>query len=265
MNPVLVIALNTFRESVRDKVLYNLLLFVLLLIAASLLVAELSLNQEQIVIARMGLSAMLFFGVLIAIFIGIGLVYKEIDKRTVYTILAKPLCRYEFILGKFFGLSLTLLVNCSVMLVALLAALSVLAYRRYANQAFGYINFGVLPAGLLIYLELLMVVAIALLFSSFSTPVLSTVFSVLFYIIGSLSQDLLVFARSIRLVPAKYLLIGLYYVLPNFSNFNYINIVAHDFHFVSGRKILFATVYALLYICMLLVLTSVVFQKRNFK
>lgn len=262
MHPILVITLNTFRESVRDKVLYNLLFFVLLLVSASLLIAELSLNQEQIIIARMGLSSMLFFGVLIAIFIGTALVYKEIERRTIYTILSKPLHRYQFLLGKFFGLSLTLLVNCLVMLAAVLIALAALSY-----QSRGYIgiNWGILPAGLLIYLELIMVVAVALLFSSFSSPVLSTVFSVIFYIIGSLSQDLLLIARTTRFVPGKYLLTGFYYILPNFSNFNYINIIAHDSAFISYSRILYALLYALLYTSLLLLITLLTFQRRNFK
>ncbi len=262
MHPITIITLNTFRESVRDKVLYNLLFFVFLLVSASLLIAELSLNQEQIIIARIGLSSMLFFGVLIAIFIGTGLVYKEIDKRTIYTILSKPLHRYEFLLGKFFGLSLTLFVNCSVMLIAVIIALAVLSYQ---SRSYIGINWGVLPAGLLIYLELLMVVAVALLFSSFSSPALSTVFSVVFYIIGSLSQDLLVMARSIRFVPGKYLLIGLYYILPNFSNFNYINIIAHDRAFISYSRVLYALLYAFLYTSVLLLITLLTFQRRNFK
>src|SRR5918912_3627686 len=101
---IIPIALNTFRESVRDRVLYNLILFVLLLVGASIFLGELSMSQESKIIVDIGLSAMRIFGVLIAIFIGIGLVYKEIDKRTVYSLLAKPLHRYEFILGKYFGL-----------------------------------------------------------------------------------------------------------------------------------------------------------------
>ena len=105
---VIPIALNTFRESVRDRVLYNLILFVLLLVGASIFLGELSMSQESKIIVDIGLSAMRMFGVLIAIFIGIGLVYKEIDKRTIYSLLAKPLHRHEFILGKYFGLCLTL-------------------------------------------------------------------------------------------------------------------------------------------------------------
>src|SRR5436190_23576536 len=108
---VRVIALNTFRESVRDRVLYNLILFVLILVAASVFVSDLSLDMESQFTAALGLSVMLFFGALIAIFIGVGLVYKEIDKRTIYSLLSKPVHRHEFIIVKYAGLCLTLLVN----------------------------------------------------------------------------------------------------------------------------------------------------------
>src|SRR5512138_1915603 len=112
------IALNTFRESIRDRVLYNLILFVLILVAASVFVSDLSLDMESQFTAALGLSAMLVFGALIAIFIGVGLVYKEIDKRTIYSLLSKPVHRYEFILGKYAGLCLTLLVNSGIMVLA---------------------------------------------------------------------------------------------------------------------------------------------------
>src|SRR5260370_1336845 len=105
------IAFNTFRESVRDRVLYNLILFVLILVAASVFVSDLSLDMESQFTAALGLSAMLVFGALIAIFIGVALVYKEIDKRTIYSLVSKPVHRYEFIIGKYFGLCMTLFVN----------------------------------------------------------------------------------------------------------------------------------------------------------
>ncbi|MBL8148653.1 MAG: ABC transporter permease subunit [Blastocatellia bacterium] len=262
MQNIIVIAQNTFRESVRDKVLYNLLFFVILLIASSLLMAELSINQEQLIITRMGLSSMLFFGILIAIFIGTGLVYKEIDKRTIYAMLAKPVTRPEFLFGKFLGLSTTLFVNCSVMISAIVTALVLLNYRRTATLD---IPWSILPAGFLIYLELLIMVAIALLFSSFSTPVLSTVFSVILYIIGSLSRDILLFANNISIASLKYILVGIYYLLPNLGNFNYINVIAHTENRIPIADIAYVSIYTVIYITILLIVTVTTFQKRNFK
>ena len=109
------IATNAFREAVRDRVLYNLVLFVLLLTAAAVFLGELSGGQERKIIVDLGLSAMLLFGVFISIFVGIGLVYKEIERRTVYAIFAKPVGRGEFLIGKYLGLCLTLLVNVVAM------------------------------------------------------------------------------------------------------------------------------------------------------
>jgi Cu-processing system permease protein len=262
MNRIIVIAQNTFRESVRDKVLYNLLFFVFLLIICSILIAELSLNQERVIIARMGLSVMLFFGILIAIFIGTGLVYKEIEKRTIYAMLAKPIRRSEFVLGKFFGLSATLFVNCAVILFGVIAALAYLNYVRYGQHE---IAWSILPAGYLIYLELLIIVAFALVFSSFSTPALSVFFSIILYIIGTLSSDLLLFARTTPVAALKYMAYVVYYILPNLANFNYITSVAQQDQVVPARNVLVATGYAIVYITLLLVTTAAIFQRRNFK
>ena len=103
MTRILVIAKNTFRENVRDKVLYNLILFALIMIVSSLLIGQLSLGNEVKVILDLGLASISVFGMLIAVFLGIGLVYKELDKKTIYALLAKPIHRYEFILGRYSG------------------------------------------------------------------------------------------------------------------------------------------------------------------
>ncbi len=109
------VALNTFREAVRDRVLYNLVFFALVMMASAILVGQISVGIEQIVIVTLGLSAISIIGLLISVFIGVGLVSKEIDKRTLYALLAKPLRRWEFISGKFAGLALTLAVNTAAM------------------------------------------------------------------------------------------------------------------------------------------------------
>src|SRR5256886_8718118 len=158
------IARNTFREAVRDRVLYNLVLFVLILTAAAIFVGELSGGQERKIIVDLGLSAMLLFGVFIAIFVGVGLVYKEIERRTIYAIFAKPVGRGEFLIGKYLGLCLTLAVNVSVMGAGVSLAL------LYVRGGWGPLVANVWPAVALVYVELLILVAVALLFSSFSSP-----------------------------------------------------------------------------------------------
>lgn len=266
MKQILIIAHNTFRESVRDKVLYNLVIFALMLIGASLYVGELTIGPDggRRPIINLGLSAMLLFGYLIAVFIGTGLVFKEIDKRTIYSILSKPIHRHQFIVGKFLGLALTLAVNCAVMLGGLFLALT------YTQGRFDAGALNLLPAAFLIYLELLLGTAVALCFSSFSTPVLSAFLSLLVYLIGNFTPDLKLFAdiMNVEMYPAlkvtQYVLWGLYYVLPNLSNFNFILQTAHGVP-ISSETILFAVLYFIAYGGILLSLTVWVFERRNFK
>jgi ABC-type transport system involved in multi-copper enzyme maturation permease subunit len=252
------IILNTFHESVRDRVLYNLILFVLLLVGASIFISELSIDQESSFIANLGLSSMLIFGALIAIFIGVGLVYKEIDRRTVYNILSKPVHRHEFIVGKYFGLCLTLLVNSAVMVLGIELAL------LYVNGKFVTLHAAMLPAAFLIYLELALIVAIALMFSSFSTPMLSALFTFALYIAGHFSADLKLAAQLTDSLLVRAILHGAYYLLPNLSNFSFISEASHG-RVVPAKMIIAATVYAIVYISILLSASILIFQKRNFK
>ena len=252
------IALNTFRESVRDRVLYNLILFVLILVGASVFISELSINQESKFIATLGLSSMLVFGALIAIFIGVGLVYKEIDKRTIYNLLSKPVERHEFIIGKYLGLCMTLLVNSTVMVLGLELAL------LYVNGGFVSLHLSVLPAAFLIFLELALLVAVALMFSSFTTPMLSALFSFAIYAIGHFSGDLNLAAELSNSAMVRGLLKTAYYLLPNLSNFSFIAQASHG-RMVPAEMAMKATLYAIIYTAILLSAAVLIFQKRNFK
>jgi Cu-processing system permease protein len=252
------IAVNAFRESVRDRVLYNLILFVLILVGASVFISELSVDQEAKFIADLGLSAMVVFGALIAIFIGVGLVFKEIDKRTIYNLLSKPVNRHEFIIGKYLGLCLTLFVNSLVMVIGTELALF------YVNGGFTPLSLSILPAAYLIFLELMVIVAMALMFSSFSTPMLSALLSFAFYVIGHFSNDLKLAAQLSESSLTRMVLLALYYVLPNLSNFSFISQSSHGV--VAPLKvILSATLYAVVYLSILISASVLIFQKRNFK
>src|ERR1700682_3258174 len=175
---VLAIARNTFREAVRDRVLYNLVLFVLLLIGGAIFLGELSAGQDAKIIADLGLSAMLLFGVFIAIFVGVGLVYKEIERRTLYAILSKPIGRGEFLLGKYLGLCLTLLVNGAIMGLGLSLALI------YVQRGWDPLVVRIWPAIFLIYIELAILTGVAMLFSAFSSPALSALLAFFVFVIG---------------------------------------------------------------------------------
>lgn len=252
------IAVNTFRESVRDRVLYNLILFVLLLVGASIFISDVSLDQETKFIADLGLSAMVVFGALIAIFIGVGLVFKEIDKRTIYNLLSKPVNRHEFIIGKYLGLCLTLLVNSIVMIAGTELAL------LYVNRGYTPLCLSILPAAYLIFLELMLVIAMALMFSSFSTPMLSALLSFAFYVIGHFSSDLRLAAQMAESSFTRVVVTVLYYVLPNLTNFSFISQASHGV-IAPGKVIISATIYALIYISILISAAVLIFRNRNFK
>lgn len=251
------IAFNTFREAVRDRVLYNLIAFALLISAAAILVGEISIDIERLVVINLGLTAVSIFGVVIAIFIGIGLVSKEIDKRTLYTVLSRPVRRWEFVVGKFFGLTGTLVVNTFFM------ALGVLLSLLYVAHKFDKMDVWVLAALYFIVLEFFIVCALALFFSSFSTPLMSAVFSFAIFVIGNLSEELRRFAHLAQ-GAGGWLATAIAYLVPNFSALNVISQVAHGDP-VSGRLILYNTVYALLYSAMAISGAVLIFQRRNLK
>ncbi|HUK91479.1 MAG TPA: ABC transporter permease [Blastocatellia bacterium] len=255
---ILTIARNAFRESVRDRVLYNLVLFALILVAASIFVSQLSVAQESKFIADLGLAAMLVFGALIAIFVGVGLVYKEIDKRTIYNMLSKPVHRHEFILGKYLGLCVTLAINCAVMTGGTVLAL------MYVNGGRSHLAVSVLPAAYLIFLELSLLIAVALLFSSFTTPLLSSLFSFAVYVVGQFSGDLRLAASLTPSLVVRALLRVSYYIVPNLSNFEYIS-EASKGEVLRYAILARATIYAVVYTGILLSLTVVIFERRNFK
>src|SRR5438132_850936 len=258
LGQTMAIARNTFREAVRDRVLYNLIVFALLLIGSAIFIGELSGGQEIKIVTDLGLSAMLLFGVFIAIFVGVGLVYKEIERRTLYAILSKPIGREQFLFGKYLGLNLTLLVNVALMGVGVTLALV------YVRRGWDSSLLRIWPAILLIYVELLIVTAVALVFSSFSSPALSALLTFFMFIIGHFSDDLQSLANSAGTAPARWLFRTLYYLLPNLSNYSVITATAHGV-LPEPRAVLAVVAYALAYIVALLCVAALIFRRRNFK
>jgi ABC-type transport system involved in multi-copper enzyme maturation permease subunit len=252
------IARNAFREAVRDRVLYNLVLFVLLLTGGAIFVGELSAGQEAKVIIDLGLSATLLFGAFISIFVGVGLVYKEIERRTVYAIFSKPVTRGQFLVGKYFGLCLTLLVNILVMGAGVSLALI------YVRRGWDPLVVSIWPAILLIYVELMILTAVALLFSSFSSPALSALLTFFVFIIGHFSADLKMLAGSMGSAGARWLFGAIYYLLPNFANYSYITEAGHGVA-VEAQAAACALLYAVFYIAALLAAATLIFNRRNFK
>jgi len=251
------IAFNTFREAVRDRVLYNLIAFALLLSGSAILVGQISMDVERLVVVNMGLTAVSLFGIVIAIFIGIQLVSKEIEKRTLYTVLSRPVRRWEFIVGKFFGLAGTLVVNTFFMAIGVFGALLYVAKKFQAPDGW------ILVALYFIVLQFLIICAVALFFSSFSSPLLSAVFAFSLFVIGSFAEDLRNFAGITKGIT-RWLATVFAYILPNFSALNVISSVAHQ-QPVSTQIIVNNTVYALLYATTALCGAVLIFERRSLK
>ncbi|MGA8037138.1 MAG: ABC transporter permease [Candidatus Acidiferrales bacterium] len=253
-----VVAVNTFREAVRDRVLYNLVFFALLMMGAAILVGQISVGIDRLVIVNLGLSAISIFGIIMAIFIGVGLVYKEIEKRTLYSLLAKPIRRWEFITGKFGGLLLTLAVNTALMLLGLFAAL------LYVSHHFERADVGILEAAYFIVLQLALITALALFFSCFSSPMLSTLFTLGIYVAGVFAPDIRDVSTFTKNPMLEWICRIIYYLLPNFHNFNVISLVGHG-DAIPSSLLWQNTLYAALYVAVLLLASAAVFSRRNLK
>jgi ABC-type transport system involved in multi-copper enzyme maturation permease subunit len=258
MRRVGVVALNTFREAVRDRVLYNLVFFALLMMAAAIVVGQISIGIEESVIVSLGLSAISVIGLLIAVFIGVALVSKEMDKRTLYALLAKPVRRWEFLLGKFGGLVLTLAVNTAAM------ALGLLLVMLYVKHSLERSDAVVLVAVYFILLKLALVVALALLFSCFTTSLLAILFTAGLYIVGLYVQELKNLPVDVMSPGMALFTKWLAYLLPNFENYNVMAMAAHG-RPVPGTLILQNTVYTVVYCAIVLAASAVVFSRKNLK
>jgi len=241
---------------VRDRVLYNLVLFVLLLIACAIMLGDLTDGHEARTIVNIGLNAMLLFGAFIAIFVGVGLVSKEIERRTIYAIFAKPVRRSEFIIGKYLGLCLTLAVNVTVM-----AAGVSLALLYVGNTS---LDGSIWPTVLFILFELTVLTAVATLFSSFSSPAHSALLTFFIFLIGHFSSTLRDLAQTVDSQITRAVFEALYYLLPNFSHFSFVTNAAHGdvppLAMLGG-----AALYALFFNAALIALTTIIFNRRNFK
>jgi ABC-type transport system involved in multi-copper enzyme maturation permease subunit len=257
MIKVWAVTLNSFREAMRDKILYTLLFFAIVMILASVGVAQMTIGEYDKVLRDLGLTSISLFGLLIAIFVGIGLVNKELERKTIYTIVSKPVYRWQFLLGKFLGLSATLFIQVLSMGLAF-ALMLVLAEAE--------------PSGTLViaiwltYTELLVVTASALLFSSFSSPVLASMFTIGLTLIGRLSAGLVEFAEQTETASETFRSFAriLYQVVPDLQTFNVRTAAAYGTE-VPWEYVAYATGYSLAWTAGLLFLASIIFQFREFK
>lgn len=267
MRAIALIAGAVFRESVRDRVPYSMVIFAVLLMAASYLISQMTAGQDIKIIKDLGLAAVGVFGLLIAVFIGIGLVSKEVERKSVYGLLAKPISRPQFILGKFLGLVLTLAVNIGMMTVAFYG---VLFYLDVTNPALAVAAMAppadprLLTAIGLILAELMVVTALALFFSTFSSPLLATLLTLGLWVAGHFNADLRHFENVVDSAPIAWTARVLYYVLPNLAPFDVKAEVVHGLP-VTLRHVALTLAYAFVYTGILLTGAVAIFRRRDFK
>ncbi len=250
---VLAVAQNTFREAVRDKVLYVLLILSATTILGSKALGWVSIGQDIKIIKDISLASVSVFGVLISIFIGTNLIHKEIDKRTVYTIVCRPIHRFEFIFGKYIGL---------VMLLAVVTGMMTLVATVYILLLDGSVDPTFFCAILLIFCELLLLTALALLLSSMASPILGAMIVFSTFVLGNATGILVDLPPHFDGTFAKAMLKGAYYVIPNLSNFNISTLAANGVP-VSASYVAWALGYGALYTTMLLVLAALAFEDKD--
>jgi ABC-type transport system involved in multi-copper enzyme maturation permease subunit len=249
------IALNTFKEAVRNKVYYLLIVIGILFALSSYVMSLLTIGDKVKVLQDIGLASINFFCVLIAIFTGINLVFKEIDKKTIYNIVSKPISRSHFILGKFFGLSFTLL-------VALLSM--ALIFFLFLLISIGEFDTKILLYFILLYFELLIISSISILFSSFSTPILSSIFTISLYLIGHITWTFNEFKHNLTEPVQKFIAYSFYYIIPNLEKLNIKNSIVLKTPINTGA-FFDSILYAICYIAAVLILAALIFNRKEFK
>jgi len=254
VNAIFAIAINTFREAIRDRILYLLLVFALLLIFSSRIVGVLTVGDENKIVKDFGLSSIDAFGVMTAIFVGVGLVFKEIERRTIYTIVTRPIHRSQFIFGKYAGLVLTLAVNTSIMTAGYFGLL----------LARGAADPRLLIAVGLAFIQFMLVTAIAIFFSSFSTPILSGIFTLSLYVLGQLSWSFLLLRDRIGGGLAGALCEVLYHVVPNLWRLNVKSEVVNGLPLPGGLGA-WSALYGLGWCAFILFGAALVFGRRDFQ
>jgi ABC-type transport system involved in multi-copper enzyme maturation permease subunit len=249
------VASNGFREVIRDRVLYLIGFFALLLIIAMRLLPELATTTSDKMVIDFGLAAIEILGAIVAVFVGTGLINKEIEKRTVLVLIAKPLSRAEFILGKHLGLSGVLGVLVFTMAVIYLVVLSL-----------GKIDYpigSILLSNLFLFLELCLITAVALVFGVFTSSLLATMLSFGVYLMGNLSRDLVELGNLSKNSTIQAMTEGLYLVLPDLSRLNLKNEAVYGI-LPSAMTLLSNGVYALFYTTILLAIAILLFSRRQF-
>ncbi len=246
---------NTFKEALRQRILALLALFALLLIIVSVFLEPFALGEAPKIMRDFGLAAASLFGVLTTVIIGSTLIHRDIEKRTIYTVLSKPIRRGEIVFGKFLGLG---------GLVALLVLAMLMIHQVVLFIYEGNFAPHLLIAFPFTIIEVSVILGILLLFSSFSSSTLTSIMGVIFFVVGHAMPDLKLFAESTKVEALKYIAYAFYYLLPNLENFNLRSELAYNLP-LPADQIVFSVCYGLIYTMFLIYITTLVFERREFK
>jgi ABC-type transport system involved in multi-copper enzyme maturation permease subunit len=268
MRTIALVAGAVFKESVRDRVTYSMVVFAVLLMSASYLISQLTAGQDLKTIKDLGLAALSIFGLMIAVFIGIGLVSKEVERRSIFGLLSKPMTRTQLVLGKYLGLVATIGTNLALMTVAYYVVLFYMDFMATpaakASWPAPAMDPRLVVAIVLIFAELSLVTAVALFFSTFSSPLLSAMLTLGLWVAGHFNADLRNFENVVEVPALAWLLRVMYYVLPNLAPFDVKAEVVYGIP-VSTAHVAYTLLYAVIYISILLLAALAVFRRRDFK
>ncbi len=249
------IAANGFQEVIRDRILYIIGFFALLLIIAQRLLPEISVGADDKIIVDFGLGTIELLGAIIAIFVGTGLINKEIEKKTVLVLIPKPISSSEFILGKHLGLSAVIAVMVSIMMVIYLIILTV--------SGISYPLGSLIISSFYLLLQLSLIIAISLTFGVFTSSILATLLSFGVYLMGNFSSDLLELGKISKNDSIKFFTEVLYVILPDLSRLNLKNEAVYNV-LPSINELIAHGLYGILYTMMLLTITVIIFSRRQF-
>lgn len=249
------LAINTFREAVRDRVLHSIVFFAVITLGASLLLKDLTLGDQDKIVRSIAEGGIDLFASLIAMFLGISLIWKELDKKTIYTILSKPMPRWQFIVGKYVGLLAT--VGVEVLLLMGLYVLLMLGQQDFPSMVF-FVSMGMLMV------ELMLLTAWTTLFSTYSAPTTASAFTISIFVIGHLADDLWLLGSKSDSVFLEQVVHGLYWVLPNFELLSIRELSVHE-RPVPWDQVFAATGYGIAYSIVVLLMAVALFQRKDIR
>lgn len=252
MSRIVGIARATLAEAIRHRILYLLLVFALVLIGGSRLLTLLTVGEDAKIIKDVGLSAINLFGVMVALFVGVGIIFRELERRTVQVTLAGPVARWEYLVGKYAGLAAAITINTLAMAAALVFVLAL-------RDAFEPV---LLVAVFLLWIELLFITAAAVFYSSFSTPIFSALFTGATYVVGHLAWSLPLLEQKLPEGFARTAIHAVYLVIPDLEYGDVRALAVHGAP-IPWERVAGATVYELAYAGLLLVAGCLAFRRRD--